>query len=177
MDFVLWLALGGGLFAILVFIHFFVDWVFQSHAEAMAKHNNAGVRFRHCLIYTMGFLPIIMFFMWARVLGPAQYWVCLLILFVSHFIEDTYLPVYWWAKHIRRPPEMTQPIEYTDPETGEKVVGVNPMEGFKLFVQTGLGKILMIAIDQIIHIAFLFPIVAMVIWNMMVIFYGGGALK
>ncbi len=66
---------------------------------------------------------------------------------------------------------MTQPIEYTDPKTGEKVVGVNPMEGFKLFVQTGLGKILMIAIDQIIHIAFLFPIVWMVMSNVMKIFY------
>ena len=37
---VLTIALMGGLFAVLAFIHFFVDWIFQSHAEAMVKHNN-----------------------------------------------------------------------------------------------------------------------------------------
>ncbi len=104
IDFVVWLALGGGLFAIMVFIHFAVDWVFQSHAEAMAKHNNWRVRARHCMIYTLGFLPLIAFLSWCRVLHHSQYWLSLAILFFSHFVEDTYLPVYYWAKLIRRPP-------------------------------------------------------------------------
>lgn len=169
LDFVVWLALGGGLFAIMVFIHFAVDWIFQTHSEAMAKHNNWKVRARHCMIYTLGFLPLIAFLSWCRVLHHWQYWASLAILFFSHFVEDTYLPVYYWAKFIRKPPEMTQPIKWVDKD-GEHE-GINPMEGFKQFVQTGLGKILMIAIDQIIHIAFLFPIVFMVMWNMMHIFY------
>jgi hypothetical protein len=158
MDFVLWLALSGGLFAIMTFIHFFVDWIFQSHAEAMAKHNNAGVRFRHCAIYMIGFVPLLAFFLWCHVLAPWQYFLSLAILFFSHFVEDTYLPVYWWAKYIRKPPEMEE----------------DPKAGFVAFVQTPLGKILMIAIDQIIHIAFLFPVVWMVVWNMMKAFYQGG---
>ena len=32
-----------------------------------------------------------------------------MILFVSHFVEDTYIPVILWAKWIRRPPQMTKP--------------------------------------------------------------------
>lgn len=27
----------GGIFALLTFVHFAIDWIFQSHAEAMAK--------------------------------------------------------------------------------------------------------------------------------------------
>lgn len=157
MNFVIWLAVGGGLFAVMTFIHFFVDWVFQSHAEAMAKHNNARVRFWHCMNYTLGFVPLLWFFLLTRALVWWQYLLSLGILFFSHFIEDTYLPVYWWAKYIRRPPEMV----------GDSRVG------FITFVSTPLGKILMIAIDQIIHIAFLFPIVWMVVWNLMKAFYAG----
>jgi Protein of unknown function (DUF3307) len=148
MAFVVMLALAGGLFAILTFIHFVVDWIFQTHAEAMAKHNNAKVRARHCLIYTLGFLPLLLVFTWLGALTLLEFGICLLILFVSHFIEDTYLPVYLWAKYIRRPPEMKQE---------------NPKAGFVEFVGTPLGKILMIAIDQIIHLAFLFPIVWLVL--------------
>lgn len=151
MAFVVLLALAGGLFAILTFIHFAVDWVFQTHAEAMAKHNNAKVRARHCLIYTLGFVPLLAIFTWLDVLTLLQFVACILILFVSHFIEDTYLPVYLWAKYIRRPDEMRS--------------NPNPKAGFIAFVGTPLGKILMIAIDQIIHLAFLFPIVWMVLRN------------
>ena len=163
MLYVITLALAGGLFAILTFIHFFVDWIFQSHAEAMVKHNNGVVRARHCAIYTMGFIPILGFFLWAGALTLSQCWLSVAILFISHFIEDTYLPVFLWAKHMRKPPEMTQPITFK--RNDEMVTEINPMEGFKLFVQTPIGKILMIAIDQIIHLAFLFPIVWMVMSN------------
>jgi hypothetical protein len=88
--------------------------------------------------------------MWFLHFTPLQFFVGCNILFWSHFVEDTYLPVFLWAKYVRKPPEM-------DCE--------NKMEGFKLFVQTTLGKILMIAIDQIIHLAFLFPIVYMAMTN------------
>lgn len=136
-----YIALCGGLFAILAFVHFFVDWIFQSHSEAMVKHNDSRVRAKHCLIYTAGFLPLFYLFgfeQWEWIVG-------INILFWSHFCEDTYIPVYWWAKFIRRPPEMRE----------------NPRSGFLQFIQTPLGKILMIAIDQIIHLTFLFPIVWM----------------
>lgn len=157
MDVVTKIALAGGLFAIFTFVHFFVDWVCQTHSEAMAKHNNPKVRARHCLIYTLGFIPL----MW--VLGFQTWeWVAgLNILFWSHFVEDTYIPVYLWAKYIRRPPEMIEPIKQTQLDGYVTLLPPDPKAGFVAFIQTPLGKILMIAIDQIIHLAFLFPLVWM----------------
>jgi len=160
--------LTGGLLSILVFIHFFVDWIFQSHAEAMVKHNNPKIRAKHCLIYTAGFLP----FMWLFNFGWLEWFLAVNILFWSHFVEDTYVPVYLWAKYVRKPPEMTNPrkaeVILQQQEDGsfqphQAVLPPDPKVGFVEFIQTPMGKILMIAIDQIIHIAFLIPIA----WMMM----------
>lgn len=161
MNIVQEIALMGGLFAVFTFIHFFVDWILQTHAEAMAKHNNWKVRARHCAVYTLGFVPML----WVLGFSFWQFFISLNILFWSHFVEDTYLPVYLWAKYIRRPPEMVEPWKesYTRVD-GSVAVKVHPPDakrGFIEFVQTPLGKILMIAVDQIIHLAFLFPIVWM----------------
>lgn len=138
------IALLGGLFAVLGFIHFFVDWIFQSHAEAMVKHNNPRIRAKHCLIYTVGFVPLFCLCDFSLV----EWLVATNILFWSHFCEDTYIPVFLWTKYIRKPPEMA---------SGD------PHVGFVAFIQTAMGKILMIAIDQIIHLAFLFPIAWMIL--------------
>ena len=162
VDFIAVIAILGGLFAILTFIHFFVDWIFQSHAEAMVKHKNPKVRAKHCLIYTLGFVPLFLFcgFSWI------QWLLCLNILFWSHFCEDTYIPVFLWAKYIRKPPEMTKPISEIGPDGYVKVSPPNPKAGFDLFIQTTLGKILMIVIDQIIHLFFLLPIAFIILSNM-----------
>ena len=156
------LAFVGGFLAVLVFIHFFVDWIFQSHAEAMVKHNNWKVRAKHCLIYTVGFMPLfwVCNFSWQETLIAAN------ILFWSHFCEDTYIPVYLWAKWIRRPPEMTQPRKSTGVDGYVTVGPPDPKAGFVDFIQTPMGKILMIAIDQIIHICFLIPIAWMMFYHM-----------
>lgn len=162
------IALTGGLLSILVFIHFFVDWIFQSHAEAMVKHNNPKIRAKHCAIYTAGFLP----FMWLFNFNWFEWLLAVNILFWSHFVEDTYVPVYLWAKYIRKPPEMTNPrkgemiLQQQDDgsfKPHQAVLSPDPKAGFVEFIQTPMGKILMIAIDQIIHIAFLIPIA----WMMM----------
>lgn len=155
-------AIGGGLFAVLSFIHFFVDWIFQSHAEAMVKHNNPLVRAKHCAIYTLGFVPLFLVF-------GFEWWQWLLslnILFWSHFCEDTYLPVFFWAKYIRRPPEMTEPRKSVGVDGYVTVLPPDAKAGFVEFIQTPLGKILMIAIDQIIHLFFLFPIVLIILFGM-----------
>ena len=152
METLIKIMLGGGFFSLLAFIHFFVDWIFQSHAEAMVKHNNSKVRAKHCFIYTLGFVPLLGFCYFVGALAFWQLVASIFILFVSHFVEDTYLPVLLWAKYIRRPPEMAPPAD--------------PKVGFIAFVQTPLGKILMIAIDQIIHLAFLFPIVWFILHNL-----------
>lgn len=156
------IALMGGLFAVLGFIHFFVDWIFQSHAEAMVKHNNPKIRAKHCLIYTAGFVPLFCFchFAWW------EWLIALNVLFWSHFAEDTYLPVFYWAKYIRKPPEMFEPIKSVGVDGYVTVSPPDLKAGFGLFIQTALGKILMIAIDQIIHLAFLFPIAYMILCHL-----------
>lgn len=148
------IALTGGLLSILVFIHFFVDWIFQSHAEAMVKHNNPKIRAKHCLIYTLGFVPFIALFHFSW----AEWFFAVNLLFWSHFCEDTYIPVYLWAKYIRKPPEMTEPRKQKLIDGYVAITAPDPKAGFIEFIQTPMGKILMIAIDQIIHIAFLLPI-------------------
>jgi Protein of unknown function (DUF3307) len=148
------IALMGGLLSLLVFIHFFVDWIFQSHAEAMVKHNNPMIRAKHCLIYTAGFVPFLVVFN----INVIEFMFAINLLFWSHFAEDTYLPVYLWAKYIRRPPEMTEPRKQTGVDGYVTVLPPDPKAGFVDFIQTAMGKILMIAIDQIIHICFLLPI-------------------
>ena len=55
---ILIVALMGGLFAVLTMIHFLIDWLPQSHAVAMTKHNHAWVRAKHCAIYMLGFFPL-----------------------------------------------------------------------------------------------------------------------
>lgn len=154
-----YLGLAGGLFAIFAFVHFFVDWIFQSHSEAMVKHNNAKIRAKHCLIYTLGFVPLL------YVLGfSLTGWIIgLNILFWSHFYLDTYHLVFLWAKYIRRPPEMVEPWKelYTriDGSTAFKVHPPDDKQGFIEFIKAPLGKILMIAIDQISHLTFLWVLV------------------
>ncbi len=153
------LGIFGGLFAILVFIHFFVDWIFQSHSEAMVKHNNPKIRAKHCLIYTAGFIPLFAFCNFSLV----EWLVALNILFWSHFTEDTYIPVFLWAKYIRRPPEMTLPRQRKEVDGYVTILPPDPKTGFDEFINTTMGKILMIAIDQIIHITFLIPIAWMIL--------------
>lgn len=156
------IALMGGLLSILVFIHFFVDWIFQSHAEAMVKHNNPKIRAKHCLIYTVGFVPFMALFHFSWL----EWLIALNILFWSHFGEDTYVPVFLWAKYIRRPPEMTEPRKQTGVDGYVTVLPPDPKAGFVDFIQTPMGKILMIAIDQIIHICFLLPIAWMLMLHL-----------
>jgi hypothetical protein len=190
------LARTGGVFSLLVFIHFASDWLFQSHTEAMAKAKNARIRARHCAVYTLFFLP----FLWWTGVSPAWIAGCAVILFVSHFIEDTYAPVYLWMRYIRRPPGMgirivrqgskgyyttlgpewlgAMPVQQDVPissddlkdplmeavrlaESGMPLPEIEDKirrQEFLKFVETPLGKILLIAVDQIIHIAFLIPI-------------------
>jgi hypothetical protein len=156
------IALMGGLLSILVFIHFFVDWIFQSHAEAMVKHNNPKIRAKHCLIYTVGFVPFMALFHFSWL----EWLIALNILFWSHFGEDTYVPVYLWAKYIRRPPEMTEPRKKAGLDGYVAILPPDPKAGFVDFIQTPMGKILMIAIDQIIHICFLLPIAWMLMLHL-----------
>ena len=139
------IALGtaGGLFALLAFNHFFVDWIFQTHREAMNKSDSWRWRARHCLVYTIGFLPA----MWLMGYGTFEFTLGCATLFLSHFLLDTYIPVYLWAKHIRQMP-------------GLKFDGV---KAFKSAVKTPLGIVMAISVDQILHLSFLWVLVALAV--------------
>lgn len=140
-------ALFGGFFALLVFLHFFADWLFQSHDEAMKKSHDAQVRMIHCFIYTIFFVPV----MGVLGLTLTQAMFCSGLLFWSHFFEDTYVPVMLWVKHVRNPPEFRELADdgtrlYTDEQA------------FRKWIASPLGMIIMIVVDQLVHITFLFPI-------------------
>jgi Protein of unknown function (DUF3307) len=194
----------GGWLALLVTLHFAVDWIFQSHDEAMRKPREWHVRAKHCAVYTLPFAALLSMTSWdiVRVFAMS------LAVFLSHFVEDTYLPVLWWAKHVRKPPQMRRvvfargrvfpaapppdgrsppavpapshvPLILSDDgmerdpkdDFESKVVSLFnggsisvkeaqeslDLDGFIAFVSEPLGKILLVAIDQIVHILFLLP--------------------
>jgi hypothetical protein len=149
------LGIFGGLMMLLVLIHTSSDFVFQSHASAMIKHNHPWVRAKHCLIYMASFLPFLIWWglpVWQLVLAAN-------ILFWSHFAIDTYYGVFLWALHIRKPPCMVDPVRT---ERGT-FVPADPKAGFIKFIDNALGKILMVVIDQLSHVWFLLPIAYMLL--------------
>jgi hypothetical protein len=121
----------------------------------MVKHNHPWVRARHCAIYTAAFLPFL--FWWGLPI-----WYLMLaanILFWSHFAQDTYISVYYWCLYVRRPPCMVAPVRT---ERGT-FAAPDPKAGFIQFIDTTLGKMLMIVADQLVHIWFLIPIAYMLL--------------
>lgn len=144
----------GGLLFILTLIHFFLDWTFQTQKEAMEKHDNPIVRAKHCLIYSFGFSPIMLIMNFSIL----ELFIGLAILFVSHFILDTYIVVFLWLKYIRKPYEKYEMYENIN---GKTIYNSFNEEYFREFVNTQLGLILALVIDQITHIICLIPIVYM----------------
>jgi len=136
------MALAGGLFSLLTFIHFFADWLFQTDHEAVNKSRNWKIRARHCAIYTIFFIPVILS------MSVYGWWLvaCLANLYISHFIIDTYLPVYFWAKYFRAMPVFKD-------ET------LTPDEQFRKAWTQPIAPILFITVDQIMHLLFLWPVV------------------
>lgn len=145
------IAAFGGIFALLVFVHFVSDWLLQSHDEAMRKTSDALVRAEHCFIYSLSFVP---FMNWFE-LTISEALISFALLFFSHFVEDTYYPVMLWAKYVRRPPDFKM-IVFNDEMTNGKQL--SDRDAFIRWASEPLGKIIAIVVDQLVHIAFLFPI-------------------
>jgi len=141
------LAEAGGIFVVLTFVHFVVDWLFQSHDEAMRKSHEWRIRARHCAVYALSFLPVL----WWVDLSDWRLFAALNVLFWSHFIEDTYVPVMLWLKYMRQPPQFTLGWE-----SDEK-------KFWAFLEESPIGYILMIAVDQIVHLTFLWPVVWLIV--------------
>lgn len=167
----------GGIFALLVFWHFFADWFFQTHAEAMAKAKDGRTRAWHCLKYALLFTPVMALI---GVQDDAAWW-AFTILFGSHYIIDSYVPVMLWAKWLRQAPHFDvkvwlpggwedKKIELVDASTvpydknQDGVVRQRTLEeGFKAFIAEPIGIVLMIVMDQFMHIAFLLPVAYIIV--------------
>ena len=142
----------GGLFALLALWHFFADWTFQSHKDAIAKSKDQRVRASHCIEYVFAFFPA---WTWASLAQNNGILKCITIvftLFFTHFIIDSYKPVAWWAKNVRHDPAFDQhPDDY---ETAMKAM-----------MSTPVGAILCITMDQILHLACLVPVAIILAWH------------
>lgn len=146
---------------ILVLCHFAFDWVYQSHKEALAKSKDHVVRFWHCVKYAVPFAPVL----WWMGMGPGDIGLSLAILFGTHFVIDTYIPVMLWAKFLRKAPQFDNVGERPASESRgwqdnvvEKTYYASDIDAFVAFAQTPLGLILMITMDQFLHIACLLPV-------------------
>lgn len=129
-------TIGGG-FALLALFHFVVDWGFQTHAQAMAKARNAWVRTVHCLIYTLGLLLAAawLFHPSAVTLAYVGLW-----LFPTHWLIDTYRPVYCIRKYLQRDPDAQTIADFA--------------ESFK----TPRGFAMSVVLDQTLHLLCLLPV-------------------
>jgi len=146
---------------VLVLCHFAFDWVYQSHSEALQKARNPVIRFWHCLKYAVPFVPVLWLF--GLELFSLRMVSSFLILFVSHFFIDTYVPVMLWAKYLRKAPQFDLVIKDQPHVSGWRdkeieTVYKSDVEAFKAFASTPLGLILMITMDQFLHIACLLPV-------------------
>jgi len=137
------LATAGGLLFLLTFFHFIFDWVPQNHEEATTKSKDSWVRALHVSLYT-SLMLIPMAAMFWHFPPQKMTWYCIssyAVTWVTHFIGDSYLIVFAWAKYVRKiPPELQTPKE-------------------------PLTLILAIVIDQLWHIAWLGVPVALAVWG------------
>ena len=147
----------GGIYVCLLFIHFFVDFLFQSQQEAISKHDHPYIRARHCLIYSFPFLPILFLLRFSFV----EVCIALNILFWSHFAIDTYILTAMWAKYCRKAPEMFESISEMQTDGTIKIFSLSLKKGLKQYMQTVPGFFLAIVVDQIFHLTILWVIVLM----------------
>jgi hypothetical protein len=144
-------AKAGGLFAFLTFFHFVFDWLPQSNFMATSKSSDRVLRMVHCGLYTiMMSLPI------KFGLG-LQGWRCvvaLLTLHVSHYLIDSYWPILWWAKSIRKFPVFKE----VGPD--KSIHFRTDRSAFWTLYSSPTGAILCITVDQLFHLTFLWvPVV------------------
>ena len=136
------IALGATL-ALLGLIHLVADWLIQTQETAQKKTHNRLARLWHSFTYSVWFIPC--FFAWSTKVSLEMGIIGFLWVLVSHYFIDSYWPVYWWARYLRRMPEPNNP-RYKE---AWLVHPVNP--------------VLFIAVDQILHVISLLPIAVLLV--------------
>jgi len=133
----------GATLALLGLVHFVADWLIQTHDTAQKKNHNRVVRLWHSFGYSIWFIPC--FFVWSTEVSLEAGMGGFLWILFSHYFIDSYWPVYWWAKYLRRMPPPNNPR-------------------FKeAWLANPVNPILFIAVDQILHVVFLLPIAILLV--------------
>lgn len=120
-------AVGGTLF-FLVVLHVIGDWILQWDSMARTKALNPKVRALHCTIYCLPFIPF---------LYSMPFW--LAYLWITHFIIDSYLPLYHYRRLTKDPDAQT-------------------IAQFAAAFDTPRGMVIYVAYDQIFHLLTMIPI-------------------
>jgi len=81
------------LFEAMLVTHFVMDWIFQTKWEAFGKSRSWIPLVVHCLIYTVGFIPI--FFFWK------VSFVWLIFIFLTHLVLDQRKVEFWIMDKIK----------------------------------------------------------------------------
>lgn len=132
----------GGILALLVFAHFAIDWLSQTDTNAKLKSSHWPTLFWHSFTYACLMTPL-MFLGSPSPMFILQSW---LLLFTSHIIIDTYFPVFYWAKYIRRIP------------------GLRVKQDLKTVFETDpLSMIVCLVADQLFHVAVLVALASVLV--------------
>lgn len=110
---------------LLLVCHFIGDWLLQTHDMAIRKTSEWKVRAVHCAIWTACFAWFV----------P---WPWLIWLYVSHYVIDTYKPLYWFRKM------------RGDYKTWEE---------FRASFATPAGFMVNVTFDQVFHVLTLLPVI------------------
>jgi hypothetical protein len=139
----------GGLLAIFTLVHFMADWFPQSHRESYEKYTRKLIRLRHSVIYAIHFLPLIL---WLDMVDWTGL-VSLVILVGSHYVIDSYWPIYMWMYYIRRPPEMS--VGESSLNAGFSV----RWRSFMAHIETPAGRAAHVIFDQTLHVSVLLVVI------------------
>jgi hypothetical protein len=149
------IALAGGLFVPLAIWHFVADWLTQSEYTAEVKHEGNLELTVHCFVYTVFFIPFLFLYglpLWAGIVAGS-------ILFWSHWIGDRGIPVWLWARYIRR---MTYVPSYEIQKRERMTVPKDLFrDGQFLNVSFYFRPVLVIVVDQLWHLLWLWSIVGL----------------
>ena len=123
-----------GMLVALMVAHVIGDWMFQSYKVATTKTSNAGVRAWHCLLYSVPVGALVFL-----VMPPVQGAIAMAWVYLTHFVIDTYMPLYYFRKAMGDP-------------------AAESVESYKKAFETPHGFYIGVTLDQIFHFLTLVPV-------------------
>lgn len=132
----------GGAMMVLMIGHMIGDWLLQNQWMADRKTKNLWVRTLHVTIYTFVLWNVMVFWwndpaVWLNRKDDLSWLACWI--FWSHFVIDSYKPLYWFRRLGR------------DPQT-------KSIETFRAHFGTPSGFMVYVTLDQVFHMVTLLPV-------------------